>query len=67
MAATGLEKLFHPKNVAVIGANEHLGSVGATLLKNASRGFHGRVFAVNPNRDSALGFPCYPSVGSVPE
>ncbi|MFP4589737.1 MAG: acetate--CoA ligase family protein, partial [Candidatus Acetothermia bacterium] len=67
MAATGLEKLFHPKNVAVIGASEHLGSVGATLLKNASRGFHGRVFAVNPNRDSALGFPCYPSVGSVPE
>ncbi|MCF7876571.1 GNAT family N-acetyltransferase [Candidatus Bipolaricaulota bacterium] len=67
MTIHNLQKLFEPNSVAVIGASSSERSVGATLLRNVLQGFQGRVFAVNPNRDSVLGRTSYPDVGAIPE
>jgi acetyltransferase len=54
--------------VAVIGATDREGSVGATVLKNLLTGtYKGRVYAVNPRRKEIRGLPCYTSIGAVPE
>ncbi|MEG3976035.1 bifunctional acetate--CoA ligase family protein/GNAT family N-acetyltransferase [Microcoleus sp. herbarium8] len=63
-----LDRIFHPRSVAVIGATERKGSVGRTLLWNLiSNPFGGTVFPVNPQRHSVLGLKSYPDIASVPE
>ncbi len=63
-----LDAIFSPRNVAVIGATEKLGSVGRTLLWNLiSNPFGGTVFPVNPNRPSVLGIKAYPSIAAIGE
>ncbi len=63
-----LDAIFAPKNVAVIGATENIGSVGRTILWNLiSTPFGGAVFPVNPKRNSVLGIKAYPSIAEVPE
>lgn len=63
-----LDAIFRPKNVAVIGATENLGSVGRTVLWNLiSSPFGGTVFPVNPKRPSILGIKAYKSIAEVPE
>ena len=65
---TTFECMFVPRNVAVIGATDREGSVGLTLLRNLLQGeFHGKIYAVNPKRESVLGLHCYKSVGTLPE
>ncbi|CAN5743994.1 bifunctional acetate--CoA ligase family protein/GNAT family N-acetyltransferase [soil metagenome] len=63
-----LAPIFSPKNVAVIGATETVGSVGRTILWNLiSSPFGGTVFPVNPKRPNVLGIKAYPNIGAVPE
>lgn len=65
--ANPLDAIFTPKNVAVIGATETLGSVGRTILWNLiSNPFGGTVFPVNPKRPSILGIKSYPTISDVP-
>ncbi len=63
-----LKYIFRPRNVAVIGATETMGSVGRTVLWNLiSNPFGGAVFPVNPKRPSILGIKAYTSIKEVPE
>ncbi len=63
-----LDPIFSPKSVAVIGATENPGSVGRTILENLVKGgFAGKIFPVNPKRDTVLGVKAYPSITAVPE
>ena len=63
-----LDTIFAPKNIAVIGATETLGSVGRTIVWNLiSSPFGGTVFPVNPKRPSVLGIKAYPTISAVPE
>jgi acetyltransferase len=63
-----LDSLFSPKNIALIGATETVGSVGRTIMWNLiSNPFGGAVFPVNPKRPSVLGVKAYPDIASVPE
>ena len=63
-----LDSIFHPKNVAVIGATETPGTVGRTIMWNLiSSPFGGAVFPVNPKRPSVLGIKAYPDIQSVPD
>lgn len=63
-----LDAFFHPRSVAVVGATEHIGSVGRALVENLTKAtFSGRVVAVNPKRSHVLGVPSYPSLAQVPE
>lgn len=64
----GLDAIFAPNNVAVIGATERAGSVGRTILWNLiSSPFGGTVYPVNPARTSVLGIRAYPSIADIPE
>ena len=67
MTIRNLDALFSPRHVAVIGASDRPGSVGATVWNNLSRGFQGALFAVNPRRDQLNGHPCYQAVAHLPE
>ena len=63
----GLEKIFNPRRVAVVGASNEEGSVGYRLLNNLiGVGFRGFVYPVNPFSPSVQGLTAYPSVKRIP-
>jgi acetyltransferase len=65
---TGLDALFLPDSVAVIGATERTGTVGRTVLENLLHpSFRGKVFAVNSRHSEVCGHKAYPAVGDIPE
>jgi acetyltransferase len=62
-----LSPLFEPDSVAVIGASERPGSIGAVLVRNIrSAGYKGELFAVNPNHETVDDLRSYASIGDVP-
>jgi acetyltransferase len=68
MSIRHLDHLFDPASVAVVGASQRPGSVGATVWRNLNAdGFEGRRFAVNPKHTSFDGVPVYPNVAALPE
>jgi acetyltransferase len=62
-----LSAVFAPDSVAVVGATDREGSVGRAILENLGDGFRGDVIAVNPNRDTVLGYDCYDALTTVPD
>ncbi len=66
--AQPLQTIFRPQTVAVIGATEKHGSVGATLLQNLrAGGWKGTIYPINPNRRAIFGLKAYPQISAVPE
>lgn len=63
--AAGMAALFDPDSVAIVGATDREGSVGRALVTNLES-FDGTVIPVNPNRDTVLGYRCYPDLASAP-
>ena len=64
----GLDALFHPETVAVIGATDRVDTVGRTVLQNLlNPAFRGKVYPVNPQRSEILGVKTYKSVLDIPE
>lgn len=64
----GLDAIFKPRSVAVVGATERVGSVGRTILWNLiANPFGGTVYPVNAQRSSVLGIRAYPSLKDLPE
>ncbi|UCG37223.1 MAG: bifunctional acetate--CoA ligase family protein/GNAT family N-acetyltransferase [Candidatus Bathyarchaeota archaeon] len=67
MGVENLERFFNPKRIAVIGASDREGSVGARLLKNLiGVGYKGVVYPVNPFRPTVHGITAYPAITRVP-
>lgn len=62
----GLDCLFNPKSVALIGAAHTEEKLGGVILRNLLR-FRGRVYPVNPKYRDLMGLKAYPSVGDLPE
>jgi acetyltransferase len=63
----GLDAMFTPRSVAVIGATSRPGSVGRTVLENLLDGrFQGKVYAVNTKHEEVLGLKAYRSVRDIP-
>src|ERR1700733_14924603 len=63
----GLDALFSPQTVAVIGATDRPGTVGRTVLHNLlDPAFRGRVYPVNPQRTEVLGVKAFQSIRDVP-
>jgi len=66
MSIENLDKIFQPNSIAIIGASERPGSVGAALMRNLiERGFPGRIHPINPNHRKIWGLPALPSVGEL--
>ncbi|MCA1856342.1 bifunctional acetate--CoA ligase family protein/GNAT family N-acetyltransferase [Massilia oculi] len=67
MSVRNLGHLFAPASVALVGASERPGSLGATLLHNLlAGGFAGEVWPVNPKHAQLGGRRCYASVAELP-
>ena len=67
MSVRNLDRLFAPRSVALIGASEREGSLGATLLGNLLEGgFRGQLYPVNPKYEQLAGRRCHASVGDLP-
>ncbi|MDX1596612.1 MAG: CoA-binding protein, partial [Nitrosopumilaceae archaeon] len=44
-----------PKSIAIIGASDREGSVGATITNNILNGFKGTVYPISPSRPKIFG------------
>lgn len=62
----GLDRLFDPDAVAIIGATNREGSVGRTIIENLDRTFDGRIVPVNPKYAEVLGYPCADDITAAP-
>ena len=63
-----IDRLLRPKSVAVIGASDRTGALGATLLNNLVQyEFDGEIYPVNPKRDELLGLKVYHTADELPE
>jgi acetyltransferase len=64
----GLDAMFAPASVAVIGATSRPGTVGYSVLQNLLGGKHPvKVYAVNAKHPEVLGLKSYASIRDVPE
>ncbi len=67
-AVSNLSRLLNPRSVAVIGASDDPSRIGgkpiAYMLK---QGYQGKLFPVNPKRETVQGLKAYPSVQALPE
>ena len=63
MSIENLDKIFQPKSIAVVGASERDGSVGAALMRNLiERNFPGDIFPINPKHNKLWGKSACPSI-----
>lgn len=58
-----LKRLFNPESIAVIGASEVPGKAAERRIRSLIRGgYSGKLFLVNPKRETLFGRKAYPSV-----
>ncbi|MEM2087955.1 MAG: acetate--CoA ligase family protein [Thermoproteota archaeon] len=61
-----LEAFFNPKSIAVVGASREEEKVGHRIFRNlVGSGFRGKLYPINPNAETILGYRCYRSIGEV--
>ena len=64
----GIARLLKPRSVAVVGASDKPGALGATLISNLDRaGYAGAIYPINPNREKIGERACLPSVDALPD
>ena len=62
-----LDRLIRPRSVAVVGASDKPGALGASVIANLDRaGFSGSLHLINPNRDEIGGRPCLKTIDDLP-
>jgi acetyltransferase len=67
MSTFGLERVFSPQRIAIVGGSSRPSSLGAIVLRNITRaGFAGDVAVVNPNHARIDGNATYPNIASLP-
>ncbi len=68
MNSVDLDKLFNPRNIALVGASGNPAKWGHIILLNILKGnYPGTVYPVNLKEEAILGYKCYPSVGDIPD
>ncbi|HUT70036.1 MAG TPA: CoA-binding protein [Desulfatiglandales bacterium] len=64
----GLEAIFNPSSVAVIGASSTFGKWGQLILTNIVAGnFQGRIYPVNPKEKVMCGLPAFSRISDIPD
>ncbi len=64
----GLDAIFRPASVAVIGASNRTGSVGHAVFTNIlEANFSGIIYPVNLKSKSVCGVRAYPTVADIPD
>ena len=65
---TPVQRLLHPRSVAVIGASgDPTKTAGRPVAYLRKHGYAGRIYPVNPKADSIGGLPCFADIASLPE
>src|SRR5579864_3494193 len=65
-ARAGLESLFLPRSVAVIGATDRAGTVGRSVISNLLESKSSlKVYAVTPSRGEILGIKTHKRIGDI--
>lgn len=68
MSVRNLEALFQPASVALVGASDREGSLGAVVLRNLKLGgFKGVIWPVNHRHATVDGMQAWPDVASLPQ
>jgi acetyltransferase len=68
MSIRHLDRLLEPRSIAVIGASDRAGSVGATVWHNLrAGGFDGPIYAVNPKHRSLDGEAVFARPAELPQ
>jgi len=63
----GIDELFNPRSIAVIGASATKGKLGNDVLRNLiDSGFDGRIYPVNPRGGEILGLKVHRNVTQIP-
>lgn len=60
-----IARLLIPRSIALIGASDTPGGIGAEIWENLQTGFSGPLYAVNPHRDRIGEEVCYPRVSAI--
>ena len=64
----GLESLFLPRTIAVIGATERPGTVGRSVTANLIQSnFPKKIFVVSPKHEQVLGIRTHRHIADIPE
>jgi len=64
----GIDALFHPGSIAIVGASENIERISGRLLYYLKRyGYTKPIYPINPRRDEVQGLTCYPSLLDVPD
>jgi acetyltransferase len=63
-AGPGLQPLFQPRSIAVVGASASPGKAGNAVLASLAA-FAGPVYPVNPRAREIAGYPCTATVGEI--
>jgi acyl-CoA synthetase (NDP forming) len=64
----GMEAIFNPGSVAVVGASDNPGKLGFHVMRSlAEGGYPGRIYPVNPGKEEILGIKTYPSLSQTPD
>src|SRR5881392_4528726 len=62
-----LERLLHPRSVAVFGASDSRDKFGGRIMHFLVRhGFAGEIYPINPRRREIVGRKAFPSIGDAP-
>ena len=63
-----LERLLRPRSVAIVGASDKPGALGASVLSNLDRsGYAGAIHLINPKRTEIGNRPCLASIDDLPD
>jgi acyl-CoA synthetase (NDP forming) len=62
-----VERILHPRSVAVFGASDSKDKFGGRIMHFLVRhGFAGEILPINPRRDEVLGRRAYPAIAAAP-
>ena len=68
MSILNLDRLFAPRSLAVVGASDRKGTVGAAVMQNLLEGgFAGKIYPINPRHPTIFGQKAYAKITGLPE
>ena len=63
-----LAPLLEPRAIALVGATQRAGAIGAVLVENMrAASYQGTLYAVNPKYDRVGGLACYARIADLPQ
>ncbi len=64
----GIDRILHPRSLAVFGASDSKAKFGGRIIHHLVRhGFAGDIYPINLHREEIVGRKAYPSISKVPQ